>query len=101
MLSLLVKGYFLVSLLAFLVYLKAFLQDSSSSKMDYRSWLVAGLAALFWPIVLPLSCLERWVKRTQAQSYATSNLDTVMLSQYSFSYSLSNSPMAEVAETDI
>jgi len=43
-----------------------FFQDKSTAKHDGTSWKVMGVASLFWPIVLPLSYLERKANRSGA-----------------------------------
>ena len=44
------------------ICLRAFLRDRSTPKTDKMSWIVLLEATLFWPIVLPLACVERTMK---------------------------------------
>jgi hypothetical protein len=61
-LTILLVIYGLIGLLNFGIYLILFMQDCSTPKTDRSSWIVLGVASLFWPVVLPLSCLERRAK---------------------------------------
>lgn len=59
MLTLIVRGYFVISILTFFYLFQKFLRDSTTAKTELSSWQVLALASLFWPIALPLSYLER------------------------------------------
>jgi hypothetical protein len=54
--------YGLIALLNLWVYLILFFRDCSTPNTDRSSWIVLSLASLFWPVVLPLSYLERRAK---------------------------------------
>lgn len=51
--------YILGAVTTFVVSLSAFLRDRSTPKNHGISWLILLEATFFWPIVVPLSCLER------------------------------------------
>jgi polyferredoxin len=53
-----VIGYFVIALIVFLVWLKFFWSDTSTSKKDLKSWIILLFGPLVWPIVLPLSFLQ-------------------------------------------
>ena len=62
--------YLGVSLCAFGVYAAFLFADPSTPNHDRASWIVAVIAAIAWPIVLPISffgeLLPRWRKAKQA-----------------------------------
>lgn len=62
-LTLLIRGYVLVGLIFFSFCFGKFLQDKTAPKTDKNSWIVLGLATIFWPIVIPVSHLERQANR--------------------------------------
>ncbi len=73
-------GYSLASSLIFLKYLQRFIQDSTTVNSDKASWIVLILASLLWPISLPLSALERNVKKTKPSFYnCESQIDLIYL----------------------
>lgn len=47
--------YLIITLVAFLVLLGAFLSDGSTPKVDKLSWTVLVLGSVFWLIAIPLS----------------------------------------------
>ncbi|MEB3281378.1 MAG: hypothetical protein VKK42_20885 [Lyngbya sp.] len=51
--------YILGAVTTFVVCLSKFLRDQSTPKNHGISWLILLEATFFWPIVIPLSCLER------------------------------------------
>ncbi|WP_413163725.1 hypothetical protein ACL6C3_29965 [Capilliphycus salinus ALCB114379] len=61
-LTFLVRGYVLIGVIFFAHCLRKFFQDQSTPKTNKSSWIVLGAAALLWPIVIPLSHLERRAK---------------------------------------
>jgi hypothetical protein len=65
--------YFGVSLFAFGGYAALLLADPTTSNCDRASWTVATIAALAWPIVLPISffgeLLPRWRKSQQTKAF--------------------------------
>jgi hypothetical protein len=62
-----VIGYFVIALIVFLVWLKFFFSDTSTSKKDLKSWIVLLTGPLIWPIVLPLSYLQLAYKKPVVQ----------------------------------
>ncbi|MEB3282913.1 MAG: hypothetical protein VKK42_28730 [Lyngbya sp.] len=58
-LTFLVRGYILIGVIFFSHCLRKFLKDKTTSNTDKSSWIVLGLATVLWPIVLPISQLER------------------------------------------
>ncbi|HEY9664800.1 MAG TPA: hypothetical protein V6C65_40695 [Allocoleopsis sp.] len=63
--------------LTFSLLLNAFLKDHSTSKTDTASWLVLGIATLFWFIALPCILRQRMIQsRTLAQT-STSHLTSL------------------------
>ncbi|MGB3533330.1 MAG: hypothetical protein WBA13_07415 [Microcoleaceae cyanobacterium] len=64
-----IGGYTLTFSLVFLKYIQRFTQDSTTANSDKASWFVLILASLLWPVSLPLSALERNVKKTQLAFY--------------------------------
>ncbi len=67
-LTLILRCYIIVAFVVFLVFLLSFLQDKTTRKNHKGSWKVLGLAAIFWPIVVPLACLERHLKKSSAKT---------------------------------
>jgi hypothetical protein len=63
--------YGLVALIVFLVLLVALLLDSTTSKTDWISWCIVAIAALAWPLAVPLSLIEvsrKILRRKQSMS---------------------------------
>ncbi len=65
-LEFLLSLYVAISLTIGFICLRVFLQDRSTPKTDTMSWIVLLEAALFWPLVLPLSYLERMLHRSNS-----------------------------------
>ncbi len=63
-LLLLLYSYIVIAFLIFGYFLGVFLADQSTPNTHIASWVVLGLATLFWPIVLPLAYLERRVRKS-------------------------------------
>lgn len=66
--------YLAIAILTFAYLLTKFWRDRTTSKTQLSSWKVLILAAALWPIVLPISYLERKVNQpkivmSQFQSY--------------------------------
>ncbi len=61
---LILSGYSLTSSFIVLNYLQKFIQDQTTPNNDRVSWIILIVASLFWPISLPLSYLERNLKKT-------------------------------------
>ena len=75
-----ISCYGLTSILVFLKYLRRFFQDSTVSRSDRGSWVVLIIASLLWPICLPLSALERHVKKNKVSySYSESQVNLIHL----------------------
>ncbi len=68
MLSYFITGYTIIALAVGLFLLKMFIQDYTVSITDRTSWVVLICAALFWPIVLPISVREKMTKKQQLYS---------------------------------
>ncbi|MDY7023166.1 MAG: hypothetical protein SWJ54_17760 [Cyanobacteriota bacterium] len=62
-LALLLRGYAIIGVLFFSHGLLKFLADKSTPNSHTSSWIVLGIATVFWPVVLPLSHLERQANR--------------------------------------
>lgn len=62
-LTLVLRCYIVGALVVFTVFLQSFWQDKTTPKHHIDSWKVLGLAAIFWPIVVPLACLERYLTK--------------------------------------
>lgn len=60
-LTLILRGYVAIAMLTFAYLFRGFWRDRSTAKTDASSWQVLGIASLCWPVVLPLSYLERQV----------------------------------------
>ncbi|MGC9527731.1 MAG: hypothetical protein ACP5D7_19530 [Limnospira sp.] len=63
-LTLILRGYVAIAILTFAYFFRGFWRDRSTAKTDRSSWQVLGVASLFWPVVLPLSYLERRTNAT-------------------------------------
>lgn len=68
MLSYFITGYTIIALAVGLLLLKMFIQDYTVSITDRMSWVVLICAALFWPIVLPISVREKMTKKQNLYS---------------------------------
>jgi polyferredoxin len=53
-----IVGYFSIAFIVFCVWFKSFLNDTTTSKNDLKSWIILLMGPLFWPVVLPLSFLQ-------------------------------------------
>jgi hypothetical protein len=53
-----IVGYFSIAFIVFCVWFKSFLNDSTTSKKDLKSWIILVMGPLLWPVVLPLSMLQ-------------------------------------------
>lgn len=62
--TLILRGYVAIALLTFAYFFRGFWRDRSTAKTDTSSWQVLGIASLFWPVVLPLSYLEKQANAT-------------------------------------
>ncbi|MEL7038502.1 MAG: hypothetical protein AAFO04_23240 [Cyanobacteria bacterium J06592_8] len=62
-LALLLRGYAMIGVLFFSHGLLKFLADQSTPNSHTSSWIVLGIATILWPVVLPLSHLERQANR--------------------------------------
>ncbi|MFZ1029575.1 MAG: hypothetical protein WAN66_25505 [Limnoraphis robusta] len=93
-LTLLIRGYILIGLVFFSHALKTFLKDQSTPKTDTSSWIVLGLATVLWPIVLPLSYLERQANGHRSDRY-TAHFEGVELNKPTVQYRLSAPPLVE------
>lgn len=60
-LTLVLRCYIVGALIVFTVFLQSFWRDKTTPKNHIGSWKVLGLATIFWPIVVPLACLERYL----------------------------------------
>lgn len=65
----------------FCLFLTVFKQDRSLSQEEKRqSWIVLIVATIFWPIVVPLSCLEKGsIKHLFFNAYALKKTDSEVL----------------------
>lgn len=73
-------GYTIIALAVGFTLLWMFIQDSTVSITDRTCWIVLIGAALFWPIVLPISYLERVSKqssRCHAQQQPNFRIDRI------------------------
>lgn len=61
--------YFLISLLVFAFWLRAFIADSTTDKRDPTSWLVLIIGTSLWPLVLPFAYLELMNKFSKQRNY--------------------------------
>ncbi|MBS0018570.1 MAG: hypothetical protein KFF72_19845 [Arthrospira sp. SH-MAG29] len=61
--TLIVRLYLAIAILTFAYLLQKFWRDRTTSKTQLSSWQVLILAAALWPIVLPISYLERKVNK--------------------------------------
>ncbi|AMW30391.1 MULTISPECIES: hypothetical protein [Oscillatoriales] len=61
--TLIVRAYFAIAILTFAYLFTKFWRDRTTSKTQLSSWQVLILASLLWPIVLPISYLERNVNK--------------------------------------
>lgn len=55
-------------------WLTAFMLDSHTPNTDMYSWLLLFVAVVFWPITVPLSCLELLGKHTKKRNRAKTGL---------------------------
>ncbi|WP_156093312.1 hypothetical protein [Planktothrix serta] len=46
------------------MFLRSFLQDKTTPNTHIGSWVVIGFSVAFWPIILPLTHLERQSKKS-------------------------------------
>lgn len=53
-------------------WLTSFVLDSQTPNMDVRSWILLLVAVLFWPITVPLSCLELLEKYIKSRKHTRS-----------------------------
>jgi polyferredoxin len=53
-----IVGYFSIAFIVFCVWFISFLNDTSTSKKDLKSWIILLMGPLIWPVVLPLSYLQ-------------------------------------------
>lgn len=67
-LTLILRCYLVMAFVVFLVFLQSFLRDKTTPKNHKGSWIVLGLAAIFWPIVVPLAGLERHLKKSSEKA---------------------------------
>lgn len=73
-LTLILRCYLIGAFIVFLVFLQSFLRDKTTPKNHKGSWKVLGLAAIFWPIVVPLACLERHLKKSSGKAHRDGSL---------------------------
>jgi hypothetical protein len=66
MISLLVS-YSIGGFIAFLIWLKLFLNDSTASLSDYNSWRMLLFVTCLWPITAPVSLIEIGLKNKPVQ----------------------------------
>ena len=74
-LTLILRCYVVAAFIVFLVFLQSFLRDKTTPKHHKGSWKVLGLAAIFWPIVVPLACLERHLKKSSEKAQRDDSLE--------------------------
>lgn len=55
-------GYFTITLVVFGIWFSLFLLDKTTPKDHFVSWVILLVAPWFWPIVLPVSIRELFVK---------------------------------------
>jgi hypothetical protein len=54
----LITWYLAIALIVFSIWFVLFWLDTTTPKTHLLSWLVLLIAPLFWPIVIPPSCVE-------------------------------------------
>lgn len=59
--------YLLGALTTGTLLLVAFLIDETTPIASLSSWIVLSIAALIWPLALPMSCIELWRNRHRAE----------------------------------
>ena len=72
-------AYATIFTLTFAVVLNAFLKDRSTAKSSLKAWLFVLVAALIWPITLPIilrSKLRMEKLKTSAKASFSSNLNS-------------------------
>ncbi len=61
--------YFATAIQCFVGWFKRFRQDTSLSDAEKRlCWQVLAIATIFWPIVLPISSLEKRIVASPAEN---------------------------------
>lgn len=73
--SLVLQCYVVGALVVFTVFLQSFWRDNTTPKNHIGSWKVLGLAAMFWPIVVPFAYLERQLTKSSNKAEMAHNLD--------------------------
>lgn len=59
--------YLLGALTTGTLLLVAFLMDETTPIASMGSWIVLLVAALIWPLALPMSCIELWKNRHRTE----------------------------------
>jgi hypothetical protein len=67
--TLILRGYFAISILTFAYFFREFWRDRSTAKTDCSSWQVLGLVSILWPVVLPVSYWERQVNASASKPH--------------------------------
>ena len=72
--KLLLVIYCIGSLIAFCVWLRLFIRDSTTPITDRNSWKILLLASFFWPITVPISLMELAFKSKKVEQTLNSSL---------------------------
>ncbi|MDJ0510419.1 MAG: hypothetical protein QNJ64_14370 [Crocosphaera sp.] len=62
MLALVISYYWVIALVVFFVWFKAFWADETTAKYDLSSWMVLIIGASLWVVVIPFANLELILK---------------------------------------
>lgn len=75
-LTLILRCYVIAAFVIFMVFLQSFLRDKTTPKNHISSWKALGLIAIFWPIIVSLAGLERYLNKA---SNHTKKSDTLQI----------------------
>ncbi len=67
-----IHWYLAIALIVFGIWFVIFWLDNTTPKTHLLSWLILLIAPLFWPIVIPPSCVELIGKLWKYQQRSTS-----------------------------
>jgi len=82
MLQTLITWYLAIALIVFCIWFVLFWLDTTTPKTHLLSWLVLLIAPLFWPIVIPPSCIELIGKLWKYQPESTSKRQETSTAAY-------------------
>ena len=74
-LTLILRCYLIGAFVVFLVFLQSFLRDKTTQNNHKASWKALGLVAIFWPIVVPFACVERFFKNFSEKAHKDDSLE--------------------------